>query len=891
MNKAQQKVLKAWGPLLLAFVQREWFSILIWSGLGALVAATTRLVLQDRVFKSFAVATYLPSAKHFDDTRQYLSYLIVVAITALVAGTIYGLEIIPRGIKSWIRGVTSGLCLLSFVSMFVVLTLHRGTIERQLITDLAIVVLFFLITYVLHVAARIYAERTLNEEDLWVASQSRSLIGTEIAESDDPIQSWREDALGRAALVDGISSKLMIAKSPVLAVFGEFGSGKTSILNLLREHLGKKAIVVSFSTWLPGSQETLTSYLLSDIATECQKQYVVPGLSKSARRLASALGQSVPFVKGYLEFLPAPTQRDDIKSMNAALARLPKRVVVLLDELDRMEREELLTLLKVIRGVSTLRNLSFVCALDLKTVIKTVKGEEDNEQKKDENLKYFDKFFPVSIQIPTSDADELRKAGVERLVAGFNRRNWFYSKSEEDQFRQQIDGLWNDLIAPFCRNLRAIGLLSNDVSTSAALLKREVNPVDLTLVELLRRFKPSVYDLVGSNFVTLTGGESWLKGRGKYYSDEDKERFGSTLLEDLKKAAKSDEQLGQIKGILSELFPLFEKLDGKTFVSRKKRLDFSKGETRIFHPGLFPAYFRYELPQAIFSSVELEEFLKKIEKVTADRQEHEFREVLDSMEKGSPKRDDFLRKLSDSVQSLSPQVRREMALICIHAADKLTYDKVLLLGEAGHVLRLVNRVAEKTPQTERAALLSQCIAEASDDTMALWILTKLAGKQSGFDLGVSLEDIYPSFAKRMRARYGRDVNAANVDLSTADQQAFNLWASHDTDDRSAQHDFWLRYIGESRTRLADTFLGIFMPLGIYETDPTPFVENKISISDLGRPYDSLPDDPGLTETQRKSLQWLKRLLDGEFKNGIGFGQLDEESSAGAVEDEASQTEA
>src|SRR4029077_11479029 len=117
----------------------------------------------------------------------------------------------------------------------------------------------------------------------------RTRTGSQWSESDDPIRTWEEDALGRASLVDSMSVKLMISKSPVLALFGELGSGKTSTLNLLREHLDRKAIVVSFRTWLPGTQETFTAYLLSDIANECQKHYVVPGLRKSAKRLARAL--------------------------------------------------------------------------------------------------------------------------------------------------------------------------------------------------------------------------------------------------------------------------------------------------------------------------------------------------------------------------------------------------------------------------------------------------------------------------------------------------------------------------------------------------------------------------------------------------------------------------
>jgi hypothetical protein len=871
LNNPQKKALKAWKGSLWGFAKREWLSVLVWSAMGAFGAALARLFIADQLFKAFAITTFLPSAKHFEDTRLYFPYALAILLAVSAVVIIYGLDLVARGLKSWITGVTSGLCLLPFVSMFVVLTVHCGTVQRQLLVDLAVVAGCFLLGFALHLAGRVHVERTLHEEDLRVPLESRSLAGTELSESDDPIQTWREDALGRASLVDSISIKLMIAKSPVLALFGKFGSGKTSILNLLREHLREQAIVVSFSTWLPGSQETLTSYLLGDIASECQKQYVVPGLSKSTRRMASALAQTVPFLKGYSELFPAGTQKDDIQAMSSALSRLPKRVVVLLDELDRMEKDELLTLLKVIRGISTLRNVSFVCAADRETIVKTVRGSVTGE-----STLYFEKFFPVSVKVPEPDSDALQKAGTERLVAAFRRRSWFDDESDEDRFRKQIDGLWSERIAPFCRNLRAIGLLSNDVSAAAAMLWREVHPVDLTLIELLRRFIPSIYEIVGRNSIALTGGETWLRGGG-YQSDKEREGLKERLLGDIKKATEGDEQLDQVKGILSELFPKFKEIAGRSWFSGSERQAPEDDEKRIFHPGIFPAYFRYELPRALFSSVELELFVQKIDRASSDDDRHRaFLEKLVSMEKGSPRRDDFLGKLSDRVTSMRPEVGRALVDAAMRAADKYVYDSAFpWFGEAGHALRMVKNLAEKTPRANRAALLSRCIDEAADDTMAFRICTRLTAQQADLNLGVSLEEIYPGFAKKMRSRYGPGADAQNVDLSTSDANAFNLWGLRDPEDRKLEHAFWVRYIGESKSRLAQAFQGIFMPVGIYEKDPTPFVENKISTLDLRRLYETLPNDEAMTESDRKSLHRLKRFLNGEFANGIGFDQLDD----------------
>ncbi len=103
----------------------------------------------------------------------------------------------------------------------------------------------------------------------------------------------------------------------------------------------------------------------------------------------------------------------------------------------------------------------------------------------------------------------------------------------------------------------------------------------------------------------------------------------------------------------------------------------------------------------------------------------------------------------------------------------------------------------------------------------------------------------------MRRRYGREVNAASVDLSTSDPPSFNLWGMRDLSkydvqpdlkDREIQQDFWKRYIGNNKGRLIRIFNDILMPSGIYQTAPEPFVENKMSVDLIRSLFAELPDD-------------------------------------------------
>jgi KAP family P-loop domain len=274
MNSRQKRIVSSWLQLLQDFTKREWISLFVSSAIGVIAAESIHLLWRDHSFQCYVLSKYKSSVS-FDDPRYYVPYLVVFFLLMLVAvGPIVCMNI-GWGIKSWLRGVTSGLLLLGFVSTFSLSILPSTNLLRHTVLGCALLGGCFLVSYLLYMWANVCAGRTIHEDEFRVPSSVRSLAGSQLEWSDDPIQTWPQDALGRAALVDSLSVKIMIAKSSVLALSGRFGSGKTSLLNLLREHLGNKTITVSFSTWLPGSQETLTSYLLADVSNECKKQWSV----------------------------------------------------------------------------------------------------------------------------------------------------------------------------------------------------------------------------------------------------------------------------------------------------------------------------------------------------------------------------------------------------------------------------------------------------------------------------------------------------------------------------------------------------------------------------------------------------------------------------------------
>jgi hypothetical protein len=184
--------------------------------------------------------------------------------------------------------------------------------------------------------------------------------------------------------------------------------------------------------------------------------------------------------------------------------------------------------------------------------------------------------------------------------------------------------------------------------------------------------------------------------------------------------------------------------------------------------------------------------------------------------------------------------------------------------------------------------LSECIVDSNDDTMPVRILTLLTSPKSDGYQQVSFAELYPSFISRMRSRYGYGVEANGVDLRASDSQAFSIWgnenlAEHnlhfDAEDRRIQHDFWRRYIGNSRSRLVVTFNEHLMPYKFhYPSNPEPFIATKMDIETLRKLFAELPDDPGMQHVPPKYVRRLQRFLDGDFNDGVPMHASDNDSS-------------
>lgn len=648
-------------------------------------------------------------------------------------------------------------------------------------------------------------------------------------------EAWPE----RRDLAMQIASSVIRDGKPTYAVYGDFGSGKSSMLNFIEAALPsappKRPIIVRFNGWLPGSRENLADQLLSDIATECSRACYLPQLRRTTFRVARAVAAGVPHMSGMAEWFSTETQKEVVEDLRKMLERLPRRVVVLVDEVDRMRSDELLLLLKLIRGFTSLPNLTFICALERNHVECLIRKEFGSV---DES--FYRKFFVEAYYIPKLANSFLESMALDALRGAHKESDWFRGNvQEESEYADAILRNWEDLLAPLCTNAREINRLASTVRAEGMPLAGEVNAFDLTLVCALRCFAPAALDLIWRFGGTLCAQDLRLG-----FPESSDGVFMASVVEYLER-----EKGLRLDRPIRELVPrirraLFPKLEG---ISSSKDADLngrfraisaymenaseSARVRRLRSKAYFPAYFQRRVPDVIYSERDFVRLMGEVRASDEFNVPYIILHELKTLAGNSARRLNCLEKLSEKANA-SLDLRR-----CEWAANGLVgftvgSDDYLGKDEQSVIVRFVTNTSDALfvagEPDERVRFVERSIVAAREDFVAHRILLDSIGNRTfpgqliADTAGIKRiprEELERSFLERMASRYGAGVAVAQVDLTSSYWLAFHDWGlflknSMWASDRELQHKFWSRYL-DSAERVglfANFVLGPFLQM-------------------------------------------------------------------------------
>jgi hypothetical protein len=848
------------------FALAQWVQVLTGAAIGCVVAGADHLISQDTRFLPHVEQWWskLPARNDFDGIAAYRLELVALGIVLAIGIVPWPLRALSRYVRSWWAAMTSLTALASAILVVSMLRLGTGS---QVLRFGPAALLVALIGCELWRLQTVNGLRRSNQKlpKLTIPTQKQDPSAQEswaLKSSDDPIENWDQDIIGRTSVVEVLAEHIFVHRTPTIELDGELGDGKSSVLNLLRNTIEGHAIIVSFSAWLPGSHETLALDLFRDIATECRRAFYMPEVKRASVAYARIITGSVSSLAGLKEMLPTQSQREEIEDIREVLWRVPVPIVVLLDEVDRMQRDELLVLFKILRGASSMPNVTFVCAFSEREVRKTLSDISND---------YFEKFFPASVSLAAPDPKMLGLLFENRITTAASSGNWFAGKDNK-KFRELLQYMWEESLAEICTNLRKLRLLLNDVMTTARQVAGEVNTLDLIGIEGLQRFEPTVHRLVRKNGSFLTSADdSWSKGRVSPTKDAEIEGFYARL----EKAISESAEPAATRTLVELMFPRWSNRAGRELTRhsfmRSMTSDEIEADKRICSPEYFSIYFRSALPEDMYSEAELSRIVIRLNQAKTEAERVKIlTEELFKFPKGHARRDDFLWKIGRAVQPrLTEDAAEGIAYAAAILAKDYAYD-IMNIGEAARALNIVYEAAQKTSSTAKGeSILIGAMNRATDDTFAIRLLEFTEYRDRNKILTnfshIDPQRVRNAFLARMRSRYGKTVDADKVGILQGDWRAFRLWAETSPADKEIEQDFLRRFVGSSHKKLGQA-LGFLFPAGYsWSEDPRQIIENLFPLVEARHLIETLAND-GLDETETKNIERFKEMLGGKWFN-------------------------
>jgi hypothetical protein len=456
-----------------------------------------------------------------------------------------------------------------------------------------------------------------------------------------PIRRASEDRLRRtefAARIADVLSELSLREGRVFAIRGGWGFGKSSLKNLITEQLDAKnngANWLDFNPWQWGDGDAITGALFGQIANslrgehskaeldraEALRRYgaILIGVGKPLKEvgsssflvstvltnasvvaIASAIGFDLPTAAGVaavlsllsvgiplvgriLTYLGRDHSGEPLdkvrRSLEARLRELERPLVVFVDDIDRLEPEQIRMLLRQVKANANLPNIVFVLLFQTSIVERALDPVADGDGRA-----FLEKIVQASFDLPAVPASLVHRMFEEELAKiadpyaieanGFSQTRW--------------GNAYIGCIQPWLKNMRDARRLISSIAINMPLHVIgnvfEVNIVDFLLLETLRVFEPDLH-------ATLFR-ERELVLQERHYSFNNRQKLDQEAAKKLLEIVP-EKRRDIVRDTLKDLFPPLEWAYGGTHYADGFHLQWL-AEKRVCTSRYFPRYFELQ---------------------------------------------------------------------------------------------------------------------------------------------------------------------------------------------------------------------------------------------------------------------------------------------------------
>lgn len=382
-------------------------------------------------------------------TRMQMAEILVFARAMLFGAVLFeilcvaylGAGALGRSLAEW--GIVGWLVLVGYaatVPIVFVYARERGCFQHALriiqsrrIDLLLLVGLGALVMYQLDPLLAKFHEAVSNADILWAPTAFAVLMLTFISPiwrelsqrkrpdtaqlwflADEEISREEQDALGAAVKARNFADTVL-ASGPqsglVFGIDGPWGIGKSSFLNLAKQRWEDAAsdtvIVFKFEPLRYASEPDLAERFIKDLCVTIRQKIFAPELLPAANRYSRMLkGKTDLSVLGIKLSLEPSTETIDelLEDIDDLLKQLGRRLIVIVDDLDRLESKLVNNVLFSIRRTFKLNQATYILCYDTENLLASTTSKDEGARARE----FLEKFITakLSLFVDLKDIDD-----------------------------------------------------------------------------------------------------------------------------------------------------------------------------------------------------------------------------------------------------------------------------------------------------------------------------------------------------------------------------------------------------------------------------------------------------------------------------------------------------
>lgn len=439
--------------------------------------------------------------------------------------------------------------------------------------------------------------------------------------ADKPINEEKDDRFQRYPFSKRIAETIINRKSKesiIFGLFGAWGEGKSSVLNFIDQELQKDELIIriNLNPWRYSDEDSLLFNFFRKIAEALGKQLETKGekVAGFVKKYASA-GSVFGFDFSGIGNSMAEQDLEKLKTrIDEFLEESACRVVIFIDDIDRLDKQEIYALFRLVKLTADFANTTYILSFD-ETMVAAAIGERFGAGNTKSGASFLEKIIQVPLNIPKAQPEALKKFCFNMVDNAFNANNLDLPEEEVQRYVYQF----TTNVLPQLSTPRLAVRYGNTISFSIPLLNGEVNMIDLLLIEAVKIFYPSHYEFIKNNAHYFIGSYKEMFGTGR---DDGKITQIKKHLEELGLNLSLLKQ-AKIKDLLSNLFPVLNSIYSTWYTNDGEENDWYLNK-RIGSGKYFDRYFSYAVIEGDISDIEFDIFLAGV----ANRDIEESKELL-----------------------------------------------------------------------------------------------------------------------------------------------------------------------------------------------------------------------------------------------------------------------